>query len=356
MPQYLPIKELDPVSNALNFETADCNVLGGCDLYTTKATGSDKKLYKSIDKTLEEQHESLIRFSASLSPPEAVSAAAALNLNRDSPFGRLSQTSAKRTFAYLVATMNASHTDYDFSSSRPDDFRHEKSLKAVMDALDTTLYNLRPKRCTSYQTGPPHWSSSVTPAGPPTPTPGQKWSPKMWHAIDSQMQLKSCSIYSYAPKDDPFDAEEGALWSFNFLFFNKSRKRVCYVYLRGLSFMNPANVGLSPSPGCLASGTWTISRTTAQTRGQSTGSASVRRRRSIDVAGTKTTRIMSFEKLTRLSRDCCQKAKRVNSSVRLLRRDLRRVDAVAAGAHAIGVKAPSGVAAWSPGARVRSAA
>ena len=221
--------------------------MGGCDLYSTKATGSDKKLYKSIDRTLEEQHESLVRFSASLSPPEAISAAVALNLNRDSPFGRLSQNSAKRTFAYLVATMNASHNDYDFSSSRPEDFRNEKSLKAVMDALDTTLYNLRPTRCKNYQTGPPHWFSSVTPAGPPTPTPSQKWSPKMWRAIDNQMQLKACSIYSYAPKDDPFDAEEGALWSFNYLFFNKSRKRVCYVYLRGLSFMNPdSSAGLSP--------------------------------------------------------------------------------------------------------------
>ena len=38
-------------------------------MYTTKAAGSDKKLYKNIDNRLESQYESLVRLSASLSPP-----------------------------------------------------------------------------------------------------------------------------------------------------------------------------------------------------------------------------------------------------------------------------------------------
>lgn len=42
-------------------------------------------------------------------------------------------------------------------------------------------------------------------------------------------------IYRYSPDEDPFDGEENALWSSNYLFFNKDRKRVCYIYLRGLS-------------------------------------------------------------------------------------------------------------------------
>ena len=49
------------------------------------------------------------------------------------------------------------------------------------------------------------------------------------------MTLKECEIYSYSADEDPFDGEENALWSMNYLFYNKLRKRVCYIYLRGLS-------------------------------------------------------------------------------------------------------------------------
>lgn len=42
-------------------------------------------------------------------------------------------------------------------------------------------------------------------------------------------------MYSYAPDEDPFDGEESAIWSLHYFFFNKHRKRVCYIHLRGLS-------------------------------------------------------------------------------------------------------------------------
>lgn len=243
--QYLPIREFDDVTNALNFDTADCHVVGGCDLYTTKAAGSDKKLYKNIEHSLESQYESLLRFSASLSPPQASSAAASLNLSRSSPFGSLSQISSRRTFAYLIATLNASHPDYDFSHLlRPSDFRREKSLRSIMNTLDTTLYNLRPRAGSAFS-GPAHWSSSIVVPAPTTPV-SQQWNPKMWQAIDKEMCLKECSIYSYAPEEDPYDGEEGAIWSFNYFFFHKNRKRVCYLYLRGLSIISHSPIERTP--------------------------------------------------------------------------------------------------------------
>jgi AP-1 complex subunit sigma 1/2 len=60
----------------------------------------------------------------------------------------------------------------------------------------------------------------------------------MWALIDKEMDLKDCSIYCYAPEEDPYDGEEGAIWSFDYFFFNKARKRVCYLYLRGLSILS----------------------------------------------------------------------------------------------------------------------
>ena len=89
----------------------------------------------------------------------------------------------------------------------------------------------------------------------------------MWHLIDKEMVLKECSIYCYAPEEDPYDGEEGALWSSNYFFFNKAKKRVCYLYLRGLSMLEfdsglktlvtPGTPGAHRSKRCV-SGTWSL--------------------------------------------------------------------------------------------------
>lgn len=239
----MPVPALDDATSALNFDTADCRVEGGCDIYTTKAAGGDKKLYKNIEQNLESQYESLLRFSASLPPPQANIAAMSMHLSRSSPFGSLSQVSSRRTFAYLIATLNASHSDYDFSHSlKPTDFKREKSLRDVMDTLDTTLYNLRPKQVVTY--GSPHWSPAITPAITASPTP--RWNPKMWRTIDKEMDLTECSIYSLSPEEELYDEEEGVIWSFNYFFFNKIRKRVCYIYLKGLSIINQESIPKTP--------------------------------------------------------------------------------------------------------------
>lgn len=64
----------------------------------------------------------------------------------------------------------------------------------------------------------------------------------MWSLIDKEMGLRQCEKYTYVPDDDPFDGEEGAIWSLHYFFFNKERKRVCYLYLRGLSVISHSPV------------------------------------------------------------------------------------------------------------------
>ncbi|KAL9126553.1 MAG: hypothetical protein Q9217_004414 [Psora testacea] len=267
--KYLPLREFDRVTNALNFDTPDCRVIGGCDVYTTKAAGADKKLYKNIENSLESQYASLLSFSASLTNHQAKEAGPSLNLSRASPFGPLSQISSRRTFAYLIATLNASHPDYDFSQLlRPSDFRREKSLKRVMNTLDTTLYNLRPRHSAPIPAETPHWSTAPAADIPVTPNESEKWNPRMWSLIDRQMSLAECSIYCYAPEEDPFSnsEDEAAIWSFNYLFFNKTRKRVCYIYLRGLSMVGDDTPAGAKTPSSIvtirpkrpASGTWSV--------------------------------------------------------------------------------------------------
>ena len=234
--QFMPTRELDIVSSALNFTTPDLHVLGGCDLYTTKAAGGDKKLTKTIENGLEAQYRSNLQFSQSLSPPQITQMASTLNLSRSSPFGNLGMVSSRRTYAYLIATLNASHPDYDFSHLlRPSDFKRVKSLRTVMNDLDTTLYNLRPRA-----TGALMNVSGLQP-GSACPPPSQTyWGPSTWRLIDHQMSLKECEIYCYKPDNyDLFeDDDEGSIWSMHYFFFNKARKRVCYLYLRGVSILS----------------------------------------------------------------------------------------------------------------------
>lgn len=101
-----------------------------------------------------------------------------------------------------------------------------------MNTVNSTLYNLRPRE--SIDLSP---SSPVTlPGSYNSGTPA--WGPRMWRIIDEQMSLKECSVYSYSPEEDPSDADDGAIWSLHYFWFNPLRKRVCYLYLRAIPILS----------------------------------------------------------------------------------------------------------------------
>jgi AP-1 complex subunit sigma 1/2 len=224
---------LHEVNLALNFDTQDTAIIGGCDLWTVKAAGSDKKLYKRIEKTLEDRHRDRLAAFADLSEQAAAQFADDLDIARDTPFG-FNEAANRHTFAYLIATLNATHIDYDFANTlNPDEFRCE-SQKSIMHKIDQTMYYLRPQ---VYSIGLP--VGAITPLGSPI------WSPRSWQLMDSEMDLADCEYYAWEPSDDPF-ADDGAIWSHHFFLYNKDRKRVCYFYLRGVSALsNSPNVAVS---------------------------------------------------------------------------------------------------------------
>ncbi|EUC31618.1 hypothetical protein COCVIDRAFT_31838 [Bipolaris victoriae FI3] len=232
--EYLDLCALHEVNLALNFDTQDTAIIGGCDLWTVKAAGSDKKLYKRIEKTLEERHKDLLSAVAGLSEQSAAQFADQLDISRDTPFGTFSEAANRHTFAYLIATLNATHIDYDFANTlNPDEFRRE-TMHSFMHKIDTTMYYLRPQ---VYSAGLP--AGAVTPLGSPI------WSPRSWQLVDSEMDMSSCEYYAWEPSDDPF-ADDGAIWSHHFFLYNKERKRVAYFYLRGISALsNSPSVAMS---------------------------------------------------------------------------------------------------------------
>ncbi|KAH7149600.1 Maf1 regulator-domain-containing protein [Dactylonectria estremocensis] len=237
--KYLPVQDFEAVTGALNFNTPDCNVTGGCDLYTTKSTGSDKKLYKNIDKDLNSQHEALLKLGASLSPPERehmLATSPSMQLfSHSSAFGPLSDMSSRRTFAYLIATLNASHPHYDFSHVlRPDDFKRERNLRRVMVNLDSILQNVRP----SFE--PKSLGSSLGSES------NSIWGTQCWSLIDKEMHLNECTIFSYHPDTDPFEEDESAIWAVHYFFFNRALKRVAYLYVRVVPVISSQSPTLRP--------------------------------------------------------------------------------------------------------------
>ncbi|PNY28231.1 Repressor of RNA polymerase III transcription MAF1 [Tolypocladium capitatum] len=237
--KYLPVQDFEAVTSALNFNTPDCNVTGGCDLYTTKSTGSDKKLYKNIDKDLNSQHDALLKLGASLSPPDRahmLATSPSMQLfSTSSAFGPLSELSSRRTFAYLIATLNASHPHYDFSHVlRPGDFKRERNLRRVMVNLDSILQNVRPGfEATSYDASLGSDLSSV-------------WGAQCWSLIDKEMRLNECTIFSYQPDPDPFEEDESAIWAVHYFFFNRALKRVAYLYVRVVPVISSNSPTLRP--------------------------------------------------------------------------------------------------------------
>lgn len=241
--QYLPVQDFEAVTGALNFNTPDCNVTGGCDLYTTKSTGSDKKLYKNIDKDLNSQHEALVKLGASLSPPERehmLASSPSMQLfSTSSPFGPLSELSSRRTFAYMIATLNASHPHYDFSHVlRPGDFKRERNLRRVMANLDSILQNVRPSGSTFEPTS---LNSSLGSDS------ASFWGPQCWALIDKEMRLNECTIFRYSPETDPFEEDESAIWAAHYFFFSRALKRVAYLYVRVVPVISSQSPTLRPT-------------------------------------------------------------------------------------------------------------
>ncbi len=201
--KFVELRTFDLVNQALIFEASDCRVVGGAELYTTKAAGLDKKLYKQLDQHLTSRYHDDAALCTSLSPDSRPGT---------SPFGPLDQTANRRAFAYMIATLNAANPDHDFSSLRPDDFSRERSLKETMNRFNSTLQSMG------------------------------RIIPRLWDVIDTQLDLRDCDIYAYQGDESPW-GDEPLIWSQIYFFFNKKRKRVCYVHLRGLSRITSPKLG-----------------------------------------------------------------------------------------------------------------
>lgn len=219
------------VNQFLNFDTADCHITGGCDLFTTKPVQSDRKLYKTVDKQFDailESTESKYtpneifvrtkrRFSSSEAYNHLSSSAGAVENSSprsldNTPFGPLSDTTSRKVFAHLIGILNATYPDNDFTSLEPMDFA-KITLNSLRSKFDNTLISLGKND-------------------------ELEW---IWDIVNSQMDLNDCVIFELSTEDDEkffLNDEPGQLWTMKWFIFNKKRKRVAFLYLDGFRLNN----------------------------------------------------------------------------------------------------------------------
>ncbi|KAK3546342.1 hypothetical protein QTP70_025750 [Hemibagrus guttatus] len=216
--KLLENSSFEALSSRLCVETGDSHILGRIESYSCKMAGDDKHMFKQFCQEGEPH------VLEALSPPQTSSAPSPnlLGKSGDEVENPLSDKCCRKTLFYLITTLNESfRPDYDFSAARAHEFSREPSFNWVANAVNSSLY------------------SSV---GEEFNTLG----PELWNAIDQEINLQSCDIYSYNPDldSDPF-GEEGNLWSFNYFFYNKKLKRIVFFTCRSVSVLS------SYGRGCL---------------------------------------------------------------------------------------------------------
>eukprot|EP01098_Paradermamoeba_levis_P003748 TRINITY_DN1666_c0_g3_i1.p1 TRINITY_DN1666_c0_g3~~TRINITY_DN1666_c0_g3_i1.p1 ORF type:complete len:248 (+),score=61.97 TRINITY_DN1666_c0_g3_i1:71-745(+) len=194
--KYLDLATLANSNTLLDGQEAgEYTLVNRIEAFSCKRSGSDKQLARSLTDSLER---SFSDSEGAQSLEEVVS-----------PFGPLTDGSSRKTFFYLVGTLNAAFPDYDFSTVTSKDFRKE-NLNVVVHQINNAL-------------------TTSLPTFPNIQT-------IVWKSLDDEINLRDCDVYTYVPDpdSDPF-GEEVNLWSFNFFFYNRKMKRVIYWTCRAKS-------------------------------------------------------------------------------------------------------------------------
>ncbi|KAH8357525.1 hypothetical protein KR084_004642 [Drosophila pseudotakahashii] len=226
--KLLESSRFEAINNALSIQTSGITIFGRIESYSCKMVAAEKVLYKRF--TADTHGHDL----QALSPPQTLADFSPNFRRNNSQSGdegiTLCDTISRKTLFYLIATLNASfEPDYDFSDakvkidykihfflliqkfSKSHEFSKEPSLQWVLNSIHSNLSAL---------------------AGDQYQIIRQP----LWSAVDDEVILSECDIYSYNPdlSCDPF-GEPGCLWSFNYFFYNKKLKRIVFFTSRAVN-------------------------------------------------------------------------------------------------------------------------
>ncbi|KAI9096969.1 Maf1 regulator-domain-containing protein [Phlyctochytrium arcticum] len=206
--KYLTDNEsLENINNQLScIDTGDCRIFGRIEAYSCKNTDEDKRLKKHVDEKYA-AHDAGVEIGSWASPTSP-------HMNNGSPLG---DRVSRKTFFYLLATLNAAFPDYDFSDLNPESFS-KVPISIVANTVNTTLLVHLGIDSVAHAVGA-----------------------KIWAAIDEVADLNECEMYSFNPDGDvePDAEDQGNLWSFYYFFTNRKLKRIVFFTARAVSCLAP---------------------------------------------------------------------------------------------------------------------
>ncbi|GAB2254656.1 hypothetical protein Droror1_Dr00022465 [Drosera rotundifolia] len=188
--KFLEYTRLNRIGSFLsNLDLGERTIKGALEAYSCKHTGTDKKLSISFEN---EMLDYLGKSTDTDSP---------------SPAEYLTSRSSRKTLTYLLLTLHHIFPDHDFSAIRAHQFFNEESWPSFVQIFDAYMSEAS-KEWINFN-GAGHLLEDLK------------------KALDEVIKLTECEIYSFGPDldDDPL-LERGAIWSFNFFFYNKKLKRV----------------------------------------------------------------------------------------------------------------------------------
>nr|XP_009391648.1 PREDICTED: repressor of RNA polymerase III transcription MAF1 homolog isoform X1 [Musa acuminata subsp. malaccensis]XP_009391649.1 PREDICTED: repressor of RNA polymerase III transcription MAF1 homolog isoform X1 [Musa acuminata subsp. malaccensis]XP_009391650.1 PREDICTED: repressor of RNA polymerase III transcription MAF1 homolog isoform X1 [Musa acuminata subsp. malaccensis] len=203
--EYTPLDSINLFLNHLSLGESTIN--GNLEAFSCKQTGTDRKLSFSLEQEILDYLEQ------------------SSDSDSASPMQYLTSRSSRKTLIYLVLTLSHMYPDYDFSSAvRSHLYFREEEWDSFKQIFETYLFEAA--REWTIVNGESSFMDSMT------------------NAIDEVVKLKDCEIYSYNPDfEGDLSLEKGAIWSFNFFFYNKKLKRVvsfrccCFSNLAAESFL-----------------------------------------------------------------------------------------------------------------------
>ncbi|MGH0132844.1 UNVERIFIED_CONTAM: hypothetical protein FKN15_050892 [Acipenser sinensis] len=208
--KLLENSSFEAINYQLCIETGDSNIIGRIESYSCKMAGDDKHMFKQFCQ------DGQPHVLEALSPPQTSAVSPSrLSKSGEDAESPLSDKCCRKTLFYLIATLNESfRPDYDFSTAKSHEFSREPSLNWVVNAVNSSLFSAVGEEFNNLK-------------------------PELWNALDQEICLQECDIYSYNPDldSDPF-GEDGSLWSFNYFFYNKKLKRIVFFTCRSVSFMS----------------------------------------------------------------------------------------------------------------------
>ena len=207
------------LSALLSTENSEMRLITRLESYSCKMAGQDKKMYKETMSNAGAEGTAAVQLlsAASGSPGSWQSANdmfhSTYGTSGDFQSSELPQYPVStKTLYYLKATLNAAFApDYDFSHAHADEFCREASVEYVSRKVDANFVAAL---------GDDYSDMAYS----------------LWQAIGDEIDPAACEIFSYTPdmESDPFN-EEGVLWSYNYLLYNKKMKRLVFFACRAIA-------------------------------------------------------------------------------------------------------------------------